>query len=113
MQVDLEAEGTNVEGLPRFQQAVFHGRRLKRVGIGLASLAAAGLLLAFFVGLFAPQSIWPPLLVSQSSALIVVVAGLQSAWWITQWRARALVEPVVVLAAEQLEPIEADRKSVV
>lgn len=107
MQVDLEAEGANVEGLPRFQQAVFHGRRLKRVGIGLASLAAAGLLLAFFVGLFAPQSLWAPLLVSQSSALIVVVAGLQSAWWITQWRARALVEPVVVLAAEQLEPTEA------
>ncbi|MGF6152679.1 protease modulator HflK [Pseudomonas fluorescens] len=107
MQVDLEAEGANVEGLPRFQQAVFHGRRLKRVGIGLASLAAAGLLLAFFVGLFAPQSIWPPLLVSQSSALIVVVAGLQSAWWITQWRALALAEPVVVLAAEQIEITEA------
>ncbi|RON05701.1 hypothetical protein BK659_21600 [Pseudomonas brassicacearum] len=107
MQVDLEAEGTNVEGLPRFQQAVFHGRRLKRVGIGLASLAAAGLLLAFFVGLFAPQSLWAPLLVSQSSALIVVVAGLQSAWWIIQWRARALGEPVVVLAAEQTEPTEA------
>ncbi|TVT81718.1 protease modulator HflK [Pseudomonas sp. H3(2019)] len=107
MQVDLEAEGANVEGLPRFQQAVFHGRRLKRVGIGLASLATAGLLLAFFVGLFAPQSLWAPLLVSQSSALIVVVAGLQSAWWITQWRARALVEPVVVLAAEQTEPTEA------
>jgi regulator of protease activity HflC (stomatin/prohibitin superfamily) len=107
MQVDLEAEGANVEGLPRFLQAAFHGRRLQRVGIGLGGLAASGLLLAFFVGLFAPQSLWAPLLVSQASALIVVVAGLQSAWWITQWRARALVEPVVVLVAEQAEPTEA------
>ncbi|MCU1748127.1 protease modulator HflK [Pseudomonas sp. 6D_7.1_Bac1] len=107
MQVDLESEGANVEGLPRFLQAVFHGRRLKLVGIGLAGLAAAGWVLAFFVGLFAPQSLWAPLLVNQASALIVVVAGLQSAWWVTRWRARALVEPVVVLAAEQVEPTEA------
>lgn len=90
MRVDLEAEGTNVAGLPRFQQALFHGRRLKQVGFGLVGLAALGLLLAFFVGVFAPLSVWPALLVNQSVALIVVIAGLQSAGWVTQWRVKTL-----------------------
>ncbi|MHC8329846.1 protease modulator HflK [Pseudomonas sp. LB1P83] len=98
MQVDLEVDGTQVEGLPRFQQAVFQGRRLRQFAIGLGALAAVGLLLAFFVGLFAPLSLWAPLLVSQSAGLLVLVAGLQSAWWVTQWRAQAMSPtlPVVV-----------------
>ncbi len=47
-------------------------------------------MLAFFVGLFAPQSLWPAVLVNQSAGLLVLVAGLQSAWWVTQWRERAM-----------------------
>ena len=90
MQVDLEVEGTQVAGLPRFQQAAAQGRRLRRLAIGLGALAGAGWVLAFFVGLFAPQSLWLPLLINQSAALLVVVAGLQSAWWVTQWRARRM-----------------------
>ncbi|MFJ7313272.1 protease modulator HflK [Pseudomonas sp. NPDC098747] len=90
MQVDLEVEGTQVAGLPRFQQAATQGRRLRRLAIGLGSLAGAGWVLAFFVGLFAPQSLWLPLLVNQSAALLVVVAGLQSAGWLAQWRARVM-----------------------
>ncbi|AWM89431.1 hypothetical protein DJ564_00745 [Pseudomonas sp. 31-12] len=90
MQVDLEVDGTQVAGLPRFQQAVFQGRRLRQFAIGLSALAAVGLLLAFFVGLFAPLSLWAPLLVTQSAGLLVLIAGLQSAWWITQWRAQAM-----------------------
>ena len=70
MQVDLD-EGTPVTGLPRFQQAATQGRRLRRLAIGLGALAGAGWVLAFFVGLFAPQSLWLPLLVSQSAARIV------------------------------------------
>ncbi|MHC8397797.1 protease modulator HflK [Pseudomonas sp. LB3P93] len=98
MQVDLEVDGTQVAGLPRFQQAVFQGRRLRQLAIGLGALAAVGLLLAFFVGLFAPLSLWAPLLVSQSAGLLVLIAGLQSAWWVTQWRAQAMspTQPVVV-----------------
>lgn len=57
-------------------------------------------MLAFFVGLFAPQSLWLPLLINQSAALLVLVAGMQSAWWVTQWRAQAInplaVTPVAV-----------------
>jgi regulator of protease activity HflC (stomatin/prohibitin superfamily) len=59
-------------------------------------------LLAFFVGLFAPQSLWPALLVNQSAGLLVLVAGLQSAWWVTQWRARALNPVVQVVVAEEV-----------
>lgn len=90
MQVDLEVEGTPVTGLPRFQQAATQGRRLRRWAIGLGGLAGAGWVLAFFVGLFAPQSLWLPLLVNQSAALLVLVAGLQSAWWVARWRERVM-----------------------
>ncbi|SDN72364.1 Regulator of protease activity HflC, stomatin/prohibitin superfamily [Pseudomonas arsenicoxydans] len=99
MQVDLEVDGTPVAGLPRFQQAVFQGRRLRQFAIGLSALAAVGLVLAFFVGLFAPLSLWAALLVSQSAGLLVLVAGLQSAWWVTQWRARAINPPLPVVVA--------------
>ncbi len=99
MQVDLEVDGAQVVGLPRFQQAVFHGRRLRQFAIGLSALAALGLVLALFVGLFAPQSLWGALLVNQSAALLVLVAGLQSAWWVTRWRAEVMnpTPPVVVV----------------
>jgi regulator of protease activity HflC (stomatin/prohibitin superfamily) len=98
MQVDLEVDGAQVAGLPRFQQAVFQGRRLRQFAIGLSALAAFGLVSALFVGLFAPQSLWGALLVNQSAALWVLVAGLQSAWWVSRWRAQTLnpTPPVVV-----------------
>ncbi|MDR9861289.1 MULTISPECIES: protease modulator HflK [Pseudomonas] len=88
MQVDLEVEGTQVTGLPRFQQAATQGRRLRRLAIGFGALAGAGWILAFFVALFTPQSLWLPLLVNQSAALWVLLAGLQSAGWVAQWRER-------------------------
>ena len=96
MQVDLEGDGAQIAALPRFQQAVIQGRRLRQLAIGLGALAGTGLVLAFFVGLFAPQSLWPALLVNQSAGLLVLVAGLQSSWWVTQWRARAMNPAVLV-----------------
>ena len=106
MQVDLDEEGAQAAGLPRFQQAVFQGRRLRLLTIGLGVLAAMGLVFGFFVGLFAPQSLWPALLFNQSAALLVLVAGLQSAGWVTQWRARAMspLAPLMVAPAEAEAP---------
>ncbi|KAE9647307.1 protease modulator HflK [Pseudomonas sp. PB106] len=104
MQVDLEVEGAQVTGLPRFQQAATQGRRLRRWAYGLGGLASAGWVSAFFVGLFAPQSLWLPLLVNLSAALLVLVAGLQSAWWVTQWRARAIDPVALTTVAEDEQP---------
>jgi len=105
MQVDLEVDGAQVAGLPRFQQALFQGRRLRQFAIGLSALAASGLVLALFVGLFAPQSLWGALLVSLSAALLVLVAGLQSAWWVTRWREQAMnPTPPVVIVDETVAP---------
>ncbi|WP_210642120.1 protease modulator HflK [Pseudomonas sp. Tri1] len=105
MQVDLDVEGAQVAEWPRFQQAQFQGRRLKRIAFGLGSLACVGWVLAFFVGLFSPQSLWPALLIGQSASLLVLVAGLQSAWWVTQWRGRALL-PAVDISIPEDEPID-------
>jgi len=90
MQVDLDSDEVVVARLPRFQQAVFQGRRLRQLLIGLVAIATGGLLLAFFVRLFSAQSPWPALLVNQSAGVLVLIAGLQSARFVTLWRARAL-----------------------
>ena len=90
MQVDLDVDATQVAGLPRFQQAQFQQRRLRQYAIALGALAAIGLVLAFFVALFAPQSLWGALLVNQSGGLLVLIGGLQAAGWVTEWRARAM-----------------------
>ena len=103
MQVDLEADGASVEGLPSFQQGLFHARRLRQAGISLTALAVSGWVLALFVALFAPLSIWPVVLINCASALWVLVAGLQSAWWVADWRALALEEPTVELIEPPVE----------
>lgn len=103
MQVDLDVDATQVAGLPRFQQAQFQQRRLRQYAIALGALAAIGLVLAFFVALFAPQSLWGTLLVNQSGGLLVLIGGLQAAGWVTEWRARAL-HPALAL------PVVADEE---
>lgn len=90
MQVDLETQGPDVAGLPRFQQATFHSVRLRSWGIGLLTLAILGLVSAVFVDLFAALTLWPVVLVNLSCALLVLVAGLQSAGWVSQWREQAI-----------------------
>lgn len=97
MRVDLDGEGASIEGLPRFQQGLFHARRLRQAGISLTVVAVGGWMLALFVALFAPLSIWPVVLINCASALLLLVAGLQSAWWVADWRAQALEEPTALL----------------
>jgi regulator of protease activity HflC (stomatin/prohibitin superfamily) len=105
MQVDLDTDETPLAGLPRFQQAFIQGRRLRRFAIGAGVLTTVGVLLAFFAGLFASQTLWPALLLNLSAALLVLMAGLQSAWGVSRWRARAM-NPVVseVVVDESVAP---------
>lgn len=108
MRVDLDAEGAAIEGLPRFQQGLFHARRLRQAGIGLTALAISGWVLALFVALFAPLSIWPVVLINCASALLVLVAGLQSAWWVADWRAQALEHPALSPTERPAPAVEAN-----
>lgn len=89
MRVDLEASRAGLQGLPRFQRAGVQVRQLRRLSMGLAGLALSGLVLGFFVGLFAPVSIWPTLLNNNAAALLVLVAALQSAAGVARWREQA------------------------
>ena len=78
---------------------------MRQAGISLTALAVACWVLALFVALFAPLSIWPVVLINCASALLVLVAGLQSAWWVADWRAQALEEPVAALTEQPDEPV--------
>ncbi|WMN17792.1 protease modulator HflK [Pseudomonas piscis] len=100
MQVDLETQRVDVAGLPRFQRAAFHAGRLQRWGGGLLGLAVLGLVAALFVDLFAALTLWPVVLVNLSCALLVVVAGLQSACWVSRWREDVLAPPTLVETPE-------------
>lgn len=106
MQVDLETQGGEVAALPRFQQAASHAARLQRWGAALLGLAVLGLVAAVFVDLFAALTIWPALLVNLSCALLVVVAGLQSACWVSRWREEVITPAPVVTpeAGEDRQP---------
>jgi regulator of protease activity HflC (stomatin/prohibitin superfamily) len=101
MRLDLDVDETVIAGLPRFQQAALQGRRLRQFAMGAGVLAASGLLLASFAGLFAAQSLWPSLLINQTAALLVLLAGLQSAWWVARWRARAMTTPAAAVLVDE------------
>ena len=93
MRVDLDAEGVAAESLPRFQQAPRQLRQLWRWAAASGALAAACAVLGFFIGLFAADSLWPPLLYNLGAAWLVLFAGLHAAYRVAAWRC-------VVLGAE-------------
>ncbi len=105
MQVDLDVDEAPLAGLPRFQQAFIQGRRLRQFAIGAGVFATVAVLLTLFAGLFSSQTLWPALLLNLSAASMVLMAGSQSAWWVAQWRARAM-NPVVpqVVVDESVVP---------
>ena len=90
MRVDLDAEEGGLESLPRFQSAGVQARQLYRSGFLLAALAIMAWALAFFIGLFSSQSLWPVLLGNNAAAMLVLAAGAQSAYWVASWRQAAL-----------------------
>jgi regulator of protease activity HflC (stomatin/prohibitin superfamily) len=89
LRVDLDTEDINLEALPRFQRASFYAQRLLTLAAWLAGLALVMLLVALCV----PDTVWRPLLCNCGAALLLLAAGLQSAWWVAYWRCAALHVP--------------------
>ena len=89
--MDLEAGGASVEGACRVSAGAVSCpsieakagispdcRGYQRLGVGAVCRAVR------------PVSIWPVVLINCASALLLLVAGLQSAWAGADWRAQAL-----------------------
>ncbi|MEN1832351.1 protease modulator HflK [Pseudomonas lijiangensis] len=90
MRVDLDVGHADLEGLPRFQQAAQHARRLSRLRYLAVATSITGLVLALFIDLFSPSSLWMALLVNSAAAFLLLAAGLQSALSVARWRAGAM-----------------------
>ena len=90
MRVDLDAEEERLESLPRFQSASAQARQLYQLSAVLAILVILAWALAFSIGLFSSESLWPVLLNNNAAALLVLGAGAQSAYWVARWRRDAL-----------------------
>ncbi|WP_311971602.1 protease modulator HflK [Pseudomonas baltica] len=90
MRIDLDADDIHPDSLPRFQSATAQSSRLLRLSQVLIGLAGLALVLAFLIDLFSPTSIWPAVLTNNAATAFIVLAGLQSARQIAQWRADAI-----------------------
>ena len=107
MQVDLDVEQAGLDSLPRFQGAAFQARRLLQLTYLTAGLGIFGLVLSLFVDLFSPNSLWTAVLTTQSAALLLLAAALQSAQGIALWRGRALGSiPSVVATQGEIVVVE-------
>jgi regulator of protease activity HflC (stomatin/prohibitin superfamily) len=91
LRVDLDTEDINLETLPRFQRASLYAQRWLTLAAWLGGLALGMLLVALYV----PATIWRPLLCNCGAALLLLAAGLQSAWWVAYWRCAALHVPAI------------------
>ncbi len=73
-----------------------------------AGLGVTGLVLAFFIDLFSPGSLWMAVLVNGGAALLLLAAGLQSARSVANWRARAMEVPARVEHDPSAPDMDAD-----
>ncbi|MBX8496765.1 protease modulator HflK [Pseudomonas cichorii] len=90
MRVDLDVGHADLEGLPRFQLAAQQARRLSRLRYMAVATSITGLVLALFIDLFSPSSLWMAVLVNSAAAFLLLAAGLQSALSVARWRAGAM-----------------------
>ena len=90
MRVDLDVEGALPANLPRFQQALVHGRRLSRLIYLFGAMGIVGLVVSVFVDLFSPNSLWTAVLTNSAASLLVLVAAYQSAQVISLWRSQVM-----------------------
>ncbi|GFM54937.1 membrane protein [Pseudomonas cichorii] len=87
MRVDLDVGHADLEGLPRFQLAAQQARRLSRLRYLAVATGITALVLALFIDLFSPRSLWMAVLVNGAAAFLLLAAGLQSALSVARWRA--------------------------
>ncbi|MCV4288983.1 protease modulator HflK [Pseudomonas capsici] len=90
MRVDLDVGHADLEGLPRFQLAAQQARRLSRLRYLAVATGITALVLALFIDLFSPSSLWMAVLVNGAAAFLLLAAGLQSALSVARWRAGAM-----------------------
>ncbi len=90
MRVDLDVGRADLEGLPRFQLAAQQARRLSRLRYLAVATGITALVLALFIDLFSPGSLWMAVLVNGAAAFLLLAAGLQSALSVARWRAGAM-----------------------
>ncbi|MCV4269639.1 protease modulator HflK [Pseudomonas capsici] len=90
MRVDLDVGHADLEGLPRFQLAAQQARRLSRLRYLAVATGITALVLALFIDLFSPRSLWMAVLVNGAAAFLLLAAGLQSALSVARWRAGAM-----------------------
>lgn len=90
MRVDLDNEDVSPVGLPRFQRAAFHGKRLSRLTLILGAMGILGLVVSLFVDLFSPDSLWTAVITNSAASLLVLASALQSAEVVSLWRARVI-----------------------
>ena len=109
MRVDLDVEGAEPAGLPRFQRASFQARRLSRLTYVLGTMGVLGLVASLFVDLFSPNSLWTAVLTNSAASLLVLASALQSAQVVAVWRAR-VIAPEDILAASADEAAEAQEQ---
>ncbi|WP_095068082.1 protease modulator HflK [Pseudomonas sp. Irchel 3A18] len=103
MRVDLDVGHADLEGLPRFQLAAQQARRLSRLRYLVVGAGITGLVLALFIDLFSPSSLWMAVLVNSAAAFLLLAAGLQSALSVARWRA-GVMGTVAPLEQSQMLP---------
>lgn len=105
MRVDVDGEEAGSLAGPRFQRAPFQRRQLVRWIVAFAVLAACAFLGGLFAALFAPNSLWPALCLANAAAWLLLMAGLQSAYWLVAWRAKRISDVLHVTDSVALDAV--------
>lgn len=82
----FELDASELKTLPRYQLAARHERLVKKILVVCLVLSVC-LIVVLRLQLFPSLA---AVLVLQAAALLVLSASLQSLWWVTRWRMRAL-----------------------
>jgi regulator of protease activity HflC (stomatin/prohibitin superfamily) len=86
--------------LPRFQRAGVHARQLLRLVVGLSIAAFLLLIAAWRLHQAGASPLWRTVLLNSSAALLIFVAGLESARRVSSWRRGGAAEAATAVRTE-------------